>query len=754
MSEHKFTIALAGNPNCGKTTLFNALTGSNQHVGNYSGVTVEKKDGTFELQTAAGLRQINVIDLPGTYSLNYHSPEERVAQEEILSGNIDLLVAVVDTGALSRGLIFVSQLMQLGLPIILCLNMFDEAEKSGLEINLPAMRGLLGFPVIPLVASKGRGVDELRQAIAEPQTGRKSGARLRLGDTTTVALDEIIATFPEDHRDHAAWAATRLLLGDAKYTEAYAKLEGGKNIIATAERIRKHIEADAKMDIQLYLTEQYYGFVDGMLKEVVINKQRADARATSDRIDKVLAHPWLGLPFFGIIVFLLFKLTFAIGDYPMQWIEMLFEWLKDLIVTLWPTGHLEAIRSLLVDGIIGGVGGVIVFLPNILILFLGLSFLEDCGYMARSAFLMDKLMHMVGLHGRSFIPLITGFGCTVPGIMAARTIAGEKERLTTMFILPLMSCGARIPIWLLLVPCFFPQAWNAEAMFCIYLFGILIALVAAKCLRKTVMKGEEEPFVMELPPYRMPTLHATVTHMLERAWLYLKKAGTIILGVSIVLWALGYFPKMDQNTRDETQNAIVQQINIEYESKLAPYQDLLAPSQLPQAAPNDADETTNERRQQLDVLLAQKQTDQKNRMREAELEYSALGHIGKFIEPVFRPMGFDWKIDTAILGAFAAKEVFVSQMGIIYSLGEDIDTHDPSNQGAASLRATIRNTHSFPTGLALIIWLLISTPCMATFAVMKRETNSWKYAFAQFFGLTLFAYLLATLVYQIGSLFV
>ena len=470
------------------------------------------------------------------------------------------------------------------------------------------------------------------------------------------------------------------------------------------------------MDISLYVTERYYGFIDGLLKEVTLNTERADARATSDRIDKVLVHPILGLPFFLIIVYILFQLTFTLGQYPMDWIETGFEALSEAIQTHWPDGTMDALKSLIVDGIIGGVGGVVVFLPNILILFLGLSFLEDCGYMARSAFLMDKLMHKVGLHGRSFIPLITGFGCSVPGLMATRTIAGEKERLTTMFVLPFMSCGARLPIWLLLVPCFFPPSLQAPAMMGIYLRGVLVALLCAFVLRKTVFKGQEEPFVMELPPYRMPTLHASLTHMWERAWLYLKKAGTVILAISIVLWVMTAYPKMDDETAQATQNEITAQLQTEHP-------DLYAQGS-----------------EELDSMV-------ENAMIDQELQYSAIGRVGRFLEPVVKPMGFDWKITTALIGAFAAKEVFVSQMGIVYSLGE-VDEEN------GDLRTAIRSDFDTLTGICLIIFLLLTAPCMATFAVMKRESNSWKYAFAQFLGFTLIAYTLATLVQQIGRLFI
>ena len=751
---HPFTIALAGNPNCGKTTIFNALTGANKHVGNYSGVTVEKREGSFKYDG----HDVTVYDLPGTYSLNYHSPEERIAQEELLSGKIDLLVAIVDSGALSRSLLFIAQLMQLHLPMVLCLNMWDEAEKAGLELDMKKMRQLLGMPVIQTVASHGRGIDELKKAIVDHDSWKVPAHRLRLGDTITETLNHIIEKLPEKYHNQNEWVATKLLIGDAKYTEEISKLENGNDIIRLAKEERVHIEADSNMDIQLYVTEQYYGFVDGMLKEVTVNKLRTDARAFSDKIDKFLVHPILGLPVFFLIVYFLFWITFTLGQYPMDWIEAGFGALANLVNNSMPADSL--LRSLIADGIIGGVGGVIVFLPNILILFFGLSFLEDSGYMARTAFLMDKLMHKVGLHGRSFIPLITGFGCSVPGLMATRTIAGEKERLTTMYVLPLMSCGARLPIWLLLVPCFFEEARRPIAMMGIYLVGVIVALIAAFCLRKTVFKGEEEPFVMELPPYRLPTLRASVMHMLERGWLYLKKAGTIIFPISIVLWALAAW---HPGVTDEDRANFETQASAQIEKTYAAQVQEVAPNMTFAAFMEEAEKAVEarsaeeeaEEAEETEAVTEEKELTPEERLEslqdevvqahgalvaEANLESSALGRLGKFIEPVLRPMGFDWKITTAVLGAFAAKEVFVAQMGIVYSLGEDVD------EESESLQETIRGTYPMSTGLALMIWLLISAPCMATFAVMKRESGSWKHALLQFGGLTVLAYILAVIV--------
>lgn len=779
MSEKRMLrVALAGNPNCGKTTIFNALTGANQHVGNYSGVTVEKRDGAFKFNG----EEIKVIDLPGTYSLNYHSPEERVAQEELLSGSVDLLVAIVDSGSLSRSLVFVAQLMQLDLPMILCLNMWDEAEKAGLALRIDDMSKLLGMPVIKTVGSHGKGIPELKEAILNAAKANPPTEHLRLGDHLTKSIEKIKAALPASMVNHRDWVATKLLVEDEKYTEEVSRDPNGAKAIEIANAEREDVRGDTRQDIQEYLTEQYYGFADGLLKEVTISKQRANAREVSDKIDKWLAHPVLGLVFFVIIVYALFQLTFTLGQYPMDWIEAGFATLSEAISgSSWGD---TALGSLVVDGIIGGVGGVLVFLPNIIILFMGLSFLEDTGYMARTAFLLDKLMHKIGLHGRSFIPLITGFGCSVPGMMATRTIAGEKERLTTLFIVPFMSCGARVPIWLLLVPIFFAKEYQGIAMLGIYLLGIIVALLVAFCLRKTVFKGEEEPFVMELPPYRMPTLRAILMHMWERSWLYLKKAGTIILALSIVLWALAAYPEMGDEATAQAESDIAKQIETDepllakakadFDAKYgedAPESsefDALVEKRLEDLGDLDDDaleakteEITEQIKKENSTLFADKQLFDEaqayqnkvdNYIADKALEQSWMGIIGQAIAPIFKPLGFDWKVSTAVLGSLAAKEVFVSQMGIVYSLGE-VDAEDDADEGAMTLREKLRAQYSTLTGICLIVFMLLTSPCIASLAVAKREANSWKFALAQFFGMFAIAWVLAALIHLVGSLF-
>ncbi len=702
-------VALAGNPNSGKTSIFNALTGTHQHVGNYPGVTVERRDGHYIHQGA----KFEVFDLPGTYSLTSFSPEERIARDSLLDGGLGVVVVVVDSTVLGRSLTFLAQVMLAGVNPVLCLNMSDEADGAGLEIDIEKFQALLGFPVIRTTGHRGIGTAELKDAIALASREPAEENRLVLGERFKLAMADIGEKL--DSADVEArgrdWVASRLLLKDGTGKE-------GNAAVAEASRWRAKIESETGQDINLFVTQRYFGFVDGLLKEVVTHKQRIDARAASDRIDTVLVNRYLGFPFFLVFMYLIFWITFSLGEYPMNWIASGFDALGGFISGLWPTGSDSALRSLLVDGIIGGVGGVLVFLPNIVLLFLGLAFLEDSGYMARAAFLVDHLMHRFGLHGKSFVPMVTGFGCSIPGIMATRTLENERDRLTTMLVLPLMSCGARLPIWMLLIPAFFAPAWHAPMLFLIYMIGIVLALLLALLLRRSLLAGEDAPFVMELPPYRLPTLRAVGLKMFERTWMYLRKAGTIILGFSIIMWAITSYPKLDrfQVDRDIATGKIVVAEKPAKESATVPGG--------------------------TQVLTAEQVA---GRRAAENLRHSVAGHIGRFIEPVMRPAGFDWRIDTAMIGAFAAKELFVAQIGIVYSLSAADDT-------SVDLRAVLRENYSPLTGFALMLFMLIAMPCMATIAVTRRESGSWKWAALQLFGLTAIAWIVSTIVYQVGSL--
>lgn len=695
MAEQSLKIALAGNPNAGKTTLFNVLTGARQHVGNYPGVTVEQRWGHYKTDG----RRVDVVDLPGTYSLTSFSPEERVARDELLHNQHDVVVVVADSSALKRSLMLLVQVMQLGANPVLCLNMADEAKAAGQRIDCKRLEQELGFPVIETVGHKGGGRDELISAIVRASESPRDAGAPSMGADLDAAIEKVSAALAlqENLTRTAAWVATRLLVGDEKISEELA----GQISEAAIECAHDQAKALAKAtdtDIALLVTERYFAFVDDLLAKVVKTKSRMDARARSERIDRVLANPTYGLPVFGAIMFAIFWVTFTLGDTPMGWIESGQNMLGDWVTAQWPEGSDSALRSLLVDGVIAGVGGVIVFLPNIVLLFLGLALLEDSGYMARAAYLMDRVMHRFGLHGKSFVPMMTGFGCSIPGIMATRTLENERDRLTTMLVLPLMSCGARLPIWMLLIPAFFAPAWRAPALWGIYSIGILLAFLLALALRKTVLAGEAAPFVMELPPYRMPTWQALVKKMTERAWVYLRKAGTIILAVSIVLWVMSTYPKKD---------------GYEVDAQLAQGVEL-TDEEIEQARGGE------------------------------DLRYSVAGRLGVAIEPLIEPMGFDWKLGTSMIGAFAAKEVFVANLGIVYSMGE-------TSEDSEDLRDKLSRDYSPLVGFSLMLFLLISTPCIATFAVTRRESGSWRWAFLQLGGLTFVAFLLSTAVYQIGK---
>jgi len=697
-------VALAGNPNCGKTSLFNALTGARQHVANYPGVTVERRTGTCELAQ----HTLTIVDLPGTYSLSSLSPDERVAQDELTAAP-DVVVVVADSTQLERNLVLLAQIMQTGSNPVLCLNMADEARAGGQRLDLPLMEKLLGFPVVETVGHRGQGVEELKAAIvaAARRPAQDPASRLVLGENMDRALAALRPLLPGDGPAifRTDWLATRLLVDDREYTERLGDLPGGRAALAEAKRQRERIEALARVDIAVFVSERYFGFVDGLLREVRTAASRVDARQLTDRIDALLVHRLLGLPIFALVMYAIFWLTFTLGEAPMGWIDAGVTHLSAWLGGLWPAGSPSLLRSLLVDGVVAGVGGVIVFLPNIVLLFLGLAFLEDTGYMARAAFLTDRLMHRFGLHGKSFIPMLSGFGCTVPGIMATRTLENPRDRLVTMLVLPLMSCGARLTIWMLLIPAFFPPSWRAPMLWFIYAVGIVMALVLARLLRKTLLRGDDAPFVMELPPYRLPTVRSVVLKLLERAGLYLRKAGTTILGISILLWAATAFPRpasyrIDAEVARATATSATSGLTAE--------------------------------------TIARK--------RAAEnLEYSVAGRIGHALEPVFRPLGFDWKILTAMIGAFAAKEVFVAQLGIVYSIADG----DLDNEG---LRAVLARDYSPLIGLSMMLFLLIATPCMATLAVTRKESGSWRYALLQLGGLTGIAYVISLVVYQTGRL--
>ncbi len=725
---HPIKVALAGNPNSGKTTLFNALTGSRQKVANYPGVTVDSKKGRYEHNG----RMFEVIDLPGTYSLTSFSPEELIARKELMSGDLDVVVVVVDSTNLERNLYLLVQIMEMGANPILCLNMSDEARRAGQSLDVRQMKKLLGFPVIETVASRGSGIDRLRVLIKKHASKGVVEPRLALGDRLEKALEHLsqevdISCFNIGHLP-VRWLLLKLLEEDSHATGWVRNNLDRKDadaLLETVDSEKERITTETNKDPALFVADRRYGFISGLLREVRTSPLSLDARVISDRIDEVLCHSFFGYPFFIAMMAGVFWLTFAVGDYPVGWIESAIEALKRNVAALWTAQDAAWFRSLVLDGVLAGVGGVVVFLPNILLLFLGLAFLEDTGYMARAAFLMDNLLHRIGLHGKSFIPMITGFGCTVPGIMATRTLANERDRLTTMLVLPLMSCGARLPIYALLIPAFFPQ-YKGLMLFLIYFTGIVLAAALAKLLRVTLLSSEDAPFVMELPPYRFPTVKALLTKMWERGWIYIRKAGTIILAVSIIMWVLSSYPRVESFDVDRHLAAgeLITQEKIDgIDSALTPGM--------------KAGQTMTEA--------------QIERIRNIEaLRHSIAGRIGSFMEPALAPMGFDWRIGTALIGSFTAKEVFVAQMGIVFSM---VEPQDPEGEGKgeAGLKGVLKETYSPLTAFCLMLFLLIATPCMATLAITRQESGGWRWPLLQFVGLTVVAYLLATVVYQAGT---
>jgi len=675
-------IALAGNPNAGKTSVFNAITGAHQKVGNYPGVTVEKKQGVCRW----GDHELHIVDLPGIYGLTPHSDEEVVARNYLFFEKPDAVIAVIDASNLERNLYLAIQLKELGVPLVLCFNMIDVAKSRGYEIDIRKLSRRLGAQIIPTVGHKEFGINDLLETTVAVAQG-KNGLRdvpVNYGrdiENTIGDVSELLAKQDGRYSDiQRRWVALKLLERDE---EVRSKIKSPQ-VLELADKNADRIEELYNESPEIVIAEGRYNLIAAVCRDAVKGPP-LERRTKTDRIDSVVAHRILGIPIFLGLMYLIFELTFTIGAPAMDLIEAGFIRLGDFVNSFWVPGAQSYLRSLLVDGIIGGVGGVIVFLPNILLLFLAISLLESSGYMARAAFIMDRVMNKIGLHGKSFIPMLIGFGCSVPAIMATRTLDNRRDRLVTMFVIPLISCSARLPIYLLIIPAFFPSKWNAPMLWLIYVIGIALAVLSAKLLRTTVFKGETSPFLMELPPYKVPTMKGALFQMWERARLFLRKAGTMIMGVSIVLWALSSFPRLDAERLDPDPSVAVRQ----------------------------------------------------------QMDHSVAGKIGQAMEPVIGLMGFDWKIGTALIGAFAAKEVFVAQMGIVYSLGE-------VDEESGTLRDKLRQAYTPLIAFCIMLFALISSPCMATVAITRRESNSWKWAIFQLIGLTVLAFVLTVLVYQIG----
>jgi len=687
-------IALAGNPNSGKTTLFNAITGARHHVGNWPGVTVEKKEGYITFDD----REITVVDLPGTYSLTAYSIEEIVARRFIVHEKPDVVVHVVDASNLERNLFLTTQLLQLGTKVVLALNMSDALHQSGARVDLVKLGTLLGAPAVFTVGHKGGGVRELMETVvrvAEDEHPQLRRIRIpygheiesHLGPLTEKA--EALELFEIPHPPR--WVAIKALENDKELIEEIRESgEKGARFLKEIEETRNHLYSLYGEEPETVFTERLYGFVAGILKEVYTTPP-LDRISRSDRIDAVLTHKILGLPVFFLMVWGVFQLTFAVGAAPMEWIDAFVSWLADFVALHMNEGLL---RSLVVDGVVSGVGSVLVFLPNIFILFMCISFLEDSGYMARAAFLTDRVMHLLGLHGKAFIPMLMGFGCNAPAIMATRTLESERDRILSILINPLMSCSARLPVYVLITGAFFAPEHAGTVIFSIYLLGLVLAIAMGRLFSKTILPGESAPFVMELPPYRLPTARGLLVHTWDRGKIFLRKMGGVILVGSVVIWALSAFPRDVPFSRDyDAEISSLQARALEREAAGQPAKGF---------------------RRQIAGLEAAKEA--------ARIEGSYIGRIGKAMEPVFLPLEFDWRNAVALLTGFVAKEIVVSSLGVLYQVGEEAE------ETSEGLIQALRKSEMTPlVSYAFMAFVLIYTPCLGTVAVIRRETNSWKW---------------------------
>ena len=711
-------VALVGNPNCGKTSLFNIASGAHEHVGNYSGVTVDAKEGFFDFQGY----HFRIVDLPGTYSLSAYTPEELYVRKHIIEETPDVIINVADSSNLERNFYLTTQLIDMNVRMVIALNMYDELESSGNKLDYIKLSQLIGVPMIPTVCRRGEGIDQLFHVIIgiyeggdflsqkgeirseiledlrdwhktyvpdhefgshkEEEDARPRGymrhIHINHGPELERSIEEVKKAISQNedirHKYSTRFLSIKLLENDKEIENFISTLPNGKEIIAIRNKETLRIRKVMNEDSEQAITDAKYGFITGALKETFTDNH-LEKEQTTRVIDSIVTHRIWGYPIFFLFLYIMFEGTFVLGDYPMQGIEWLVDQLGNLIRNNMAEGPL---KDLLIDGIIGGVGGVIVFLPNILILYFFISILEDSGYMARAAFIMDKIMHRMGLHGKSFIPLIMGFGCNVPAIMATGTIEDRKSRLITMLVNPLMSCSARLPIYLVMIGAFFPNC-ASFMLLCIYTAGILLAVIMARIFSKFLVKGEDSPFVMELPPYRMPTSKSIMRHTWEKGAQYLKKMGGIIMIASIIIWFLGYYPQ-----HDAYENVAEQQEN------------------------------------------------------------SYIGQIGKAIEPVIKPLGFDWKLGIGLISGVGAKELVVSTLGVLYTNEGDVENVNLSN------RIPITPL----VALAYMLFVLIYFPCIATFAAIKQESGSWKWAIFTAGYTTGLAWLVAFTVFQIGSLIV
>jgi ferrous iron transport protein B len=710
------TMALMGNPNSGKTTLFNSLTGARQHVGNYPGITVEKREGRLTIQDL----DLTVVDLPGTYSLTAYTQDELVARNFLIEKSPDAVVAVVDATNLERSLYLVLQILELGTPLIVALNMMDEVRRKGVRIDTGRLAARLGVPILELVARTGEGRDALLGQTRESVQDRRQSPELRISyghdlDETLERMREVIESENVlDGRYPARWLGLKYLENDPEILAlGQAHPQAHMRLLELSQALTEHCRKTLNAEPEALIADYRYGFISGLLKDGVLIRPTAQSRLDlTDRLDSVLTNRLAGPLLMFAIIYLMFEVTFTLGEVPMGWVEAFFGWLNETATALLPEGLLS---SLIVSGVIDGVGGVLGFTPLIMIMFFFLSFLEDSGYMARMAYMLDRVFRMFGLHGCSVMPFIISGGipggCAVPGVMAARTLRSPKEKIATVLTAPFLSCGAKVPVFLLLAAAFFPES-GASALFWITLAGWGMALLSARLLRSTVIKGAATPFVMELPPYRMPTLKGMCMHTWERVWQYVKKAGTVILAVSILLWAAMTFPGLPEDKAEQFEQ---QRATIEA-----------------QAWDND-------------TARAEALAEVDNAEAQLTLRSSLAGMVGTALEPVMSLAGFDWRTNIALLGGFAAKEVIVSSLGTAYSLGEV----DPEDSTGLSEKLRVDPAWNIWVAVSLIAFVLLYSPCFVTVAVIGREIG-WKWAaFSMGFN-TVLAYGVSVSIYQIG----
>lgn len=694
-NRHTINVALVGNPNCGKTSLFNFASGAHERVGNYSGVTVDAKVGKAEFNGYT----FNLVDLPGTYSLSAYSPEELYVRKQIVEEVPDVIINVVDSSNIERNLYLTTQLIDMHLRMVCALNMFDEFEARGDKMDVDTLGQLMGVPMIPCSFKVGKGVEELFNTVIRIYENREGTIEnyrhihINHGHEIEDGISHIqkyLKKVPNVREKYSTrFLAIKLLERDHDIKEYVSKLPHAEEIFYESVVADKRVREEMHEDTETAIMDAKYGFIRGALKEAGYQTGvKKDTYETTHKLDKLLTNRYIGFPLFILLLFLMFHVTFTLGQFPMDWIEMGIGGLSKVVAMLLPDG---IVKDMITDGIIGGVGSVIVFLPQILILYTFISFMEDSGYMSRAAFIMDKLMHKMGLHGKSFIPLIMGFGCNVPAIMACRTIESRRSRLVTMLILPLMSCSARLPIYIMIVGTFFAAQYRSLVLISLYVVGIFFSILLSRLFCRIVVKGEDTPFVMELPPYRFPTWKAIGRHTWEKGKQYLKKMGGIILVASIVVWALGYFPHHEELTPRQQQ------------------------------------------------------------------EQSYIGMIGKTIEPIFEPQGFNWKLDVGLISGVGAKEIVASTMGVLYSdddsFGDD-DSFSEENSSKYERLRTQMESDGLTTlsAVCFLLFVLIYFPCIATISAIKSETSKWSWAIFTAGYTTILAWVVSAVVYQTGSI--